>query len=149
MTEILQNLRNLGAEEKKHKSAEIKEMIQYYNHMNVAEADQRTQLYQFTAQYLVIASTALGLVLTQHETILVPVFVTVLLIFGIQIFFAVLLIASYIIQSGFRYPFLKENKYGNKWKWFYYGNQPLLKMSTRIIYPSNVLSETMGPICRD
>ena len=33
-------------------------------------------------------------------------------------------------QSWYRYPFLKLDRFGNQWKWFYYGNPEVLKIDT-------------------
>lgn len=49
-----------------------------------------------------------------------------LVIFGIQIIFAIAKLQEYQAQSAFKYPF-NNSEYGNKWKWFYYAN-PFIKL---------------------
>lgn len=94
-------------------------MISYYNHSTDQIESRRSKLIESSWQTLTIMIAGAGLVYTLNTPIYFRV--SVLLIFFVQILFAIVRLIEFQNQSGFKYPF-NELKYSNKWKWFYYGN---------------------------
>ena len=58
--------------------------------------------------------------------------------------FSIGIIIFHETQSVFEYPF-RSGKYGNKWKWFYYGNKSVLKIKTMPVFPSKRHAQTTIP----
>lgn len=130
----LEELSRLPLELKKEKNDDIKKMINYYISLTDKIEDRRIRIYNFSLQILAISVTALAFLISQERAIKDTYLGCKLFICSI-IVVAILIVASlisgvfYQFQSWYRYPFLKERKYGNKWKWFYYGNEKILEMS--------------------
>lgn len=138
-------LSKLGIEEKNCKNKDIKSMIQHYLTLTDKMEDRRTRIYNFTLQYLIICLTGLGLLLSQRNRICDIIFYSIMVVLIIQIIFSGIIIILHEKQSAFRYPFLYLDEYGNKWKWFYYGNKFVLKIKTRVVCPSKRPDQTTNP----
>lgn len=147
-------LSNLDDETKKKKNEDIKEMIKYYTALTQKKEEGREKIYQFSLQVLLICITAFGLFITQKSVIdsisasnfiYSIFFITLLLILLEQIFFTILIISLYYYQSSFPFSFKNLKEFGNKWKWFYYGNEEILKMSTREIFIEKKFDKTLKP----
>jgi len=154
ITQELNKLTALDQLTKKEKNSDIKKMIEYYTALTQKKEDGREKIYQFSLQLLVICITASGLFLTQNETIsrisasnLVysVIFTVVFLILLEQILFTLIAICLYHYQSSFPYPFRTLEEYGNRWKWFYYGNKEITEISTREIFPETAFNKTIKP----
>ena len=116
-------LNSLDKDQKIKINEDIKKMISYYNQLTDQIESRRTRLVESSWQTLTILIAASGLLIAAKLTwiILYPA----LIIFGIQIIFAIAKMHEYQAQSGFKYPF-NNSEYGNKWKWFYHAN-PFIK----------------------
>ncbi|MEN6435244.1 MAG: hypothetical protein ABFD58_05435 [Anaerolineaceae bacterium] len=119
----LSKLNSLDKDQKIKINEDIKKMISYYNQLTDQIESRRTRLVESSWQTLTILIAASGLLIAAKLTwiILYPA----LIIFGIQIIFAIAKLHEYQAQSGFKYPF-NNSGYGNKWKWFYHAN-PFIK----------------------
>ena len=62
-----------------------------------------------------------------------------------QLLFTVYGLLVFTMQSVFPYPFLKLPGLGNQWKWFYYGNSSILKISTSPLVASTDAAKTTLP----
>lgn len=139
------SLSKLSIKEKNCKNKDIKSMIQHYLNLTDKMEDRRTRIYNFTLQYLIICLTGLGLLLSQRNRICDIIFYPIMVVLIIQIIFSGIIIILHEKQSAFRYPFLYLDEYGNKWKWFYYGNKFVLKIKTRVVRPSKRPDQTTNP----
>lgn len=119
----LAKLNGLDKDQKIRINEDIKKMISYYNQLTDQIESRRTRLVESSWQTLTILIAASGLLIAAKLTwiILYPA----LIIFGIQIIFAIAKLHEYQAQSGFKYPF-NNSGFGNKWKWFYHAN-PFIK----------------------
>ncbi len=106
--------------------ADAKSMITHYIHMTDEVERRRQQLLTFSLATLTAWIAAIGLLVSQSANINRLVFWPIMSILGSQVVFSFIVALLHEIQSGFRYPFLGEEKYGNQWKWFYYAN-PFVK----------------------
>jgi hypothetical protein len=106
---------------------DVNKMISYYNQLTEQIESRRSRIIESSWQTLTILIAAAGLLIASKLSgiILYPA----LVIFTIQIIFAILKLLEYQAQSGFKYPF-NNSDYGNKWKWFYYGNPYIKKIKT-------------------
>jgi hypothetical protein len=120
----LSKLIGLDKDQKSKINDDVKKMISYYNQLTNQIESRRTRLVESSWQTLTILIAASGLLIAAKLTgiILYPT----LVIFGIQIIFAIAKLHEYQAQSGFKYPF-NNSDYGNKWKWFYHAN-PFIKL---------------------
>ena len=133
----LNNLTKLNKSELTRKNEDIKEMIGYYNNLTNSVEERRNKIYDFTLQYLAILLTASGIVYSYKDKIEGWVLLILATLIFIQSAGAIWIIITYEFQSKFRYPFLKLEKYANKWKWFYYGNPYILKIDRNVFIQSN------------
>jgi hypothetical protein len=147
ITKELEGLTKLDNQTKKEKNDDIKTMIKYYIDMTNNIEDRRNRIYNFTLQLLSICLAGLGLIISQRKNIYPAIFLPVTLFFLVQILGSLLIVILYLMQSGFRYNFLEEKleKYGNKWKWFYYGNKEVRKLSANAIFKSKKFHDTVKP----
>jgi hypothetical protein len=120
----LAKLTALDKDQKSKVNEDVKKMISYYNQLTDQIESRRTRLIESSWQTLTILIAASGLLIATKLTgiILYPA----LIIFCIQIIFAIAKLQEYQAQSGFKYPF-NNSDYGNKWKWFYHAN-PYIKL---------------------
>jgi len=96
---------------------------------------------------LVILVTANSLIL--DSAVKVVAYYTAIFIFSILAFSSLLTSCLFVRQSSFRYPFLKaECIGGNQWKWFYYGNEDILKISRNVVLPTKNPQKTTIPYLR-
>ena len=144
-------LESLSADEKRQKNDNIIYMIRHYIDMSDKVEDRRGRIRNFALQALAIwiAAAILLTALYLDENVAIPItlFTTALALFIGQICFCLYSAIVYERQSGFRYPFLwpTAEEYGNKWKWFYYGSKPLQKISTKTIRQSKTFGTTVEP----
>jgi hypothetical protein len=143
--EEIKSLSKLGIEEKNCKNKDIKSMIQHYLNLTDKMEERRTHIYNFTLQYLIICSTGAGLLFSQRNRIDDIIFYPIMVVLIIQIMFSIAIIIFHERQSAFRYPFLYLDEYGNKWKWFYYGNKSVPKIKTMPVRPSKRPDQTTIP----
>lgn len=125
--EDLNRLSLLPEEQKIKINEDAKKMISYYNNLTDKVEDRRIKITNSSWQKMTIMVATLNLLyLTEfpHE-ILCPI----KLIFIINIIFEIIKLIEYIFQSKFVYPF-NESGFGNRWKWFYYGNEYITKINT-------------------
>lgn len=104
-------------------------MIKYFTERTDQVESRRIRHYEFSVQLFSILVAATGVLITIKGQLGLWfwLFVTIL---GTQAIFALITIAIYIWQSGYRYPFLKVKGMSNQWKWFYYGNEFITKIVT-------------------
>lgn len=145
ISQELQLIKGLDESTKKTKNDDIKSMIKYYINLTNNIEDRRTRIHDFTLQMLMICITAAGLLYTQYQKICPIIFWTITAVLLEQIIFSFVSVFFYEKQSGFRYPFLDLEQYGNTWKWFYYGNRELLKINACPIKTSKKFGETIEP----
>lgn len=123
----ISELADLDIDEKKEKLENVKEMISYYSNETSKVEDRRIKVGELSWQNLLIVGSAIGVLFLLDLPKFVQLFFLVLLI-GIAII-QVLLIKEYYDQSSYSYPFKQIKDYSNKWKWFYYGNKWIQKIS--------------------
>jgi len=144
-------LKSLSSDEKRQKNENMISMIQHYMDMSDKVEDRRGRIRNFTLQMLAIwvAATILLTALYLDENVDIPIvlFAAALALFIVQILFCFYSSLLYERQSGFRYPFLwpEAEEYGNKWKWFYYGSEPIQRISTKAIRESKAFDNTVEP----
>lgn len=122
-------LETLSDDIKKEKNQEIKKMIQYFNSLTKEIESRRNDIYKNSLQLLAISITAIGLLFSQKTNISSSIFTPIIFTLSTIVIFSIIIGIFYQVQSYFRYPFLKLNRYTNSWKWFYYGNKSILKIS--------------------
>lgn len=134
--EELNSLNSLTNEQKRIKNDDIKKMIEYTNTLTSDIENRRSKLVEFSWQTIPILLTATGLLIAFNlrASILIPI----VLLFLIQFIASLCKLIIYQIQSGFRYPFLYVRKFSNKWKWFYYGNDEIIKIDPIRNKPENI-----------
>lgn len=150
----LKALKGLNKAQKETKNKDILTMISYYNRLTEAVEVRRNQVHFHTLQLLAVSVGGVGILLAQigaiqgHWGNIVVAFALMpfVFLFGWFIVLSLISIAKYENQNGFKYPFLPLGSFGsNKWKWFYYGNPPILKINTRAFRPSNDFDRTLEP----
>lgn len=145
----LVKLSNLPTEELKAADNDIIRMISYYSGMTDKIEDRRNELHRFTLQFLALLVAAIGILLTLDENELLSLDSAwtglIVILIGIQIVFSLVILFVYDRQSKFPYPFRELPKYGNKWKWFYYGNDHIRNMSVNAVRPSKDNANTVEP----
>jgi hypothetical protein len=145
ISEELDSLRGLESEEKQYKNEEIKSLIRYYQTLTEEIENRRNRIYNFTLQFLVICLAGVGLLFSWKRENHDLIFWEIIIVLGLLIIFSLVIIIVYEFQSRFRYSFLCLKEYGNKWKWFYYGNQHIMKINVRPFPPSKNFSQTLEP----
>jgi hypothetical protein len=141
----LKSLRNLRKAEKVRTNQDILRMIDYYQGITEKEKDRLTNLYNFALQILVICIAGVSLIIAIRNHIPGILSWMATAIFSIQILASVLMVYVHERQSGFRYPFLKVPEFGNKWKWFYYGNDYIRRISTNAFFRTRNIDKTIKP----
>jgi len=134
----LESLKQLDKESKKAKNEDIKSMIKYYITLTSEIENRRTRIHSFMIQMLAIYVTAASFLSIQYQKACSTILGSIIFwgIIGallIQIILSLCSIFLYEKQSGFRYPFLnlEKEKYGNQWKWFYYGDKKILDINVK------------------
>jgi len=137
----INGLAALTEQEKINKNNDIKSMIQYYHRITEFIEDRRNRIYTFTLQLLTICVAGAGLIISQQVKIPQMWFWVCMSFLVIQIIFCLVIVFVHERQSRFRYPFLNLDEFGNKWKWFYYGNKEIIKIDSNVFAkqkPENV-----------
>lgn len=140
----LKKLENVSDAELKRKNQEVKEMIQYYNQLTDNIENRRNKILSFTTQYIVVLLTASGFIISKQKE-LGELFWFITAFFSVQIISSIITLIYYVFQSYYRYPFLELKEYANKWKWFYYGNENILKLETNVFKKSKEINKTTIP----
>ena len=125
----LKKLETLSDDIKKEKNQEIKKMIQYFNSLTQEVESRRNDIYKNSLQLLAISITAIGLLFSQKTNIENSIFSPIVFTLFTIVIFAIVIGILYQVQSFFRYPFLKLKRYTNSWRWFYYGNESIVKIT--------------------
>ncbi|MCL4530478.1 MAG: hypothetical protein M1282_13825 [Chloroflexi bacterium] len=134
----LNKLRKLSKKDLVRKNEDIKQMIGYYNSLTNSVEERRNKIYDFNLQYLAVLLTASGILYSFKDKIEYWMLIILATLLIIQSLSAIWIIVTYELQSKYRYPFLKLEKYANKWKWFYYGNPFILKIDRNVfVQPNN------------
>ncbi len=143
----LERLRGLSETDLERKNEDVKSMIRYYNHLTDMVEERRMRIHTFSLQLLAISAALFGVVVSGTAGLTPGDFVFWPLVdsLGVLILASLLSGIIYELQSGFRYPFLQLEQYGNQWKWFYYGNPDILRISTRVFLPERDAVRTSEP----
>lgn len=122
----LNEIQNLSDQQKQNLDIDIKEMITYYNKMTDQIEGRRQKLVDSSEKTITIIIAASGLLIALRLPFiwLFPI----LIVFVIQLIYAIVKVIEYQAQSSFKYPF-NNSSYGNCWKWFYYGNPSIVKIT--------------------
>jgi hypothetical protein len=145
LLQTISQLSNIGEKELSRKNDDVKRMIDYYNNLTDSVENRRNKIYDFNLQYLAILLTASGVLYSIKDKFADWIWIGVCVLLLTQTFFAALIITLYEIQSKYRYPFLNLPEYGNKWKWFYYGNPFITKIDRDVMFPSSNDENTKIP----
>lgn len=114
-----ENISALSDEQKNKINNDVKKMIEYYNQRTDQIELRRGRLVEASWQTLTILIAATGLLIASKLSLIIRG--PILIIFIIQIIFALLKLIEFQAQSSYNYPF-NMSSFGNTWKWFYYGN---------------------------
>jgi hypothetical protein len=130
----LEEITQLKDSSKKNKNEDIKQMIKYYRNMIIEVEDRRTRLNNFNLQTLAVSVVAFVWIISNCQKFddlqLGNIFyIFTLLIIGELALTSIISILYFSFQSAFKYPFLKLKEFGNKWKWFYLGNEEILRIN--------------------
>ena len=145
LLQTISQLKKLSEKELLRKSEDVKKMIDYYNNLTDSVESRRNKIYDFNLQYLAILLTASGVVYSIKDKFATWILLGIITLLLTQALFATLIIILYEIQSKYRYPFLKFPEYGNKWKWFYYGNPFITRIDKNVLFPSKDDEKTKIP----
>jgi len=109
-------------------------MIKYYRNIIIEVEDRRTRLNNFNLQTLAVSVVAFVWIISNYQKFdnlqLGNIFYGfTLLILGIFALTSIISILYFSLQSAFKYPFLELKEFGNKWKWFYLGNEEILRIN--------------------
>lgn len=140
--EKLNTISKLNDNELKNKNKDIISMINYYNSLTDKIEDRRIRIYENTLQYIIVLLTATTLVYSIRANVNTIFYYAILAIFISQLLSSLIILLVYEIQSKCNYVFKEISDYSNKWKWFYYGNQNILKID---IYSKNNPNNTVIP----
>lgn len=149
----LSGLSELELGEKQRKGEDIRRMISHYLRLTETMEDRRVRIYNLSLQVLAISLAGSALLLAHREALVrfLLGFVFLSASSGVLALFFVASIATglfYQCQSAFRYPFVQcpeLEEYGNRWKWFYYGNKEILKINTRSVFRTSDPNKTAVP----
>ena len=151
VSEEVDSLKALSNDEKRSKNDNMISMIRHYIKMTDRVEDRRNGIHTFTLQMLAIWVAAIFVLFVLYfdedikiNSVLFGVIIAVLIT---QILFCLYHALIYYKQSSFRYAFLwsELGQYGNKWKWFYYGSEPIQRIATNTILESKSFNATVEP----
>jgi hypothetical protein len=130
VTEINQELKSLSTmsqADKERKNEDIKSMILYFVDGSAKMEDRRTKVSDLSWQAFGLIIAALGIIVAVSTIPLwkIPIFITLF----VMLFFSIAKLIEYGTQSNFRFIFLDFPEFGNRWKWFYYGNEHIIKIN--------------------
>lgn len=132
--ENMDNLKNLSNNQKKDIYKESFELIKYFENMTGKTEERRNSIYSTAVNSLNIIIGFLTLIISiniSNENLL-PFFVPVYVFCAISIINELFVMVVFWMQSSSKYVSkdARLEKYGNYWKWFYYGNKYIPKIST-------------------
>ena len=145
--EEIEKITKLKKWEKEYKNTDIKEMIRYYNSITNDIEARRTRYNEFSLEYAAILAIVLVFIIPKSDSI-DQYHIFFIGLIGIQIISAIFAIVLFLFQSKYRYPFLQIKSLSNQWKWFYHGNEPILGIDTRAIFPTKESELTTKPYLR-
>lgn len=142
LSQKLEEITKLKDNLKKNKNEDIKQMIKHYRNMTIEIEDRRTRLNNFNLQMLAISVTALAILISNSQKFINIqsgniLYYCTLSIIAVLIVSATLSLLFFAQQSSFKYPFLELKEFGNKWKWFYRGNEEILKINVNPFFKKN------------
>lgn len=135
----------LTIEAKIKKNNDIKEMILYYNNLTKDTEERRIKIHYHNLQLSVILLAGVGLIIGQWNNLyneIKPFLIAPMIIQFISIIVAIYYFER---QSKFPYIFKSENEFGNRWKWFYYGNTSIQNIDRSILKYSKNSDKTLKP----
>jgi len=141
----IKSLKKLSKDKIIEKNNDVKSMINYYRILTDKVEDRRIKHFEFSIQYSILLIAAIALFISVSDKLSHFIYLLLLGIAIIQLLFSIISIGLYTFQSIYPYPFLDMEEFGNKWKWFYYGNKPILQIDDYAITPSKDPSKTTIP----
>jgi len=138
----LKEITQLDDNLKKNKNEDIKQMIKYYRNMTVETEDRRTRLNSVNLQILAISITAIVWTITNCQKFdcihlgdmyYIIILSTLITLAGTSL----ISIFCFSLQSAFKYPFSKLKEFGNQWKWFYLGNEEIIRINANLLSKNN------------
>lgn len=153
ISQKLEEITQMNYNSKKNKNEDIKQMIKHYRNMTVEIEDRRTRTNNFNLQTLAISVTALVLLISNSQKFNIIDLGNILynLLFSIIVVLAISSVISLVFfqtQSAFKYSFLELKEFGNKWKWFYYGNEEILKINANPFSKKKHWNNSLKPYLR-
>lgn len=150
ISQKLEEITQMNDSSKKNKNEDIKQMIKHYRNMTVEIEDRRTRINNFNLQTLAISVTALVLLISNSQKFNIMQLGNILynFLFLIIVVLAISSVISLVFfqtQSAFKYPFLELKEFGNKWKWFYHGNEEILKINANPFSKKKHWNNTLKP----
>lgn len=140
----LQKVISLSEKAQKEKNKDVLKMIDYYIGLTNEVESRRNKINDTTIQFLMVFITITGIVILIKKD-LGEWFDFLIVLLVSQIVLSLTLAITYEVQSRYRYPFLDLDKYGNQWKWFYYGNRYISKINSRTFFRSKKFEDTNKP----
>jgi hypothetical protein len=146
----LTKLDDIGNEEAEKIYKETTELIKYMHSLSSDMEQRRTAVYDDAVKRITIIVPLLTAVVTivanqsKYLRYLIPV-----LGFGCIVFiFSIIIMIQYWVQSQSKYIFKDKNiaKFGNSWKWFYYGNPHIVKIHTNHVSQRREAAETLNGV---
>lgn len=153
ISQKLEEITQMKNSAKKNKNEEIKQMIKHYRNMTVEIEDRRTRINHFNLQTLAISVTALALLISNSQKFNNMQFGNIFYYFTFLIIMvlaisSVISLLFFLSQSAFKYPFLELKEFGNKWKWFYRGNEEILKINANPFSKKKHWNNSLKPYLR-
>ena len=103
-------------------------------------------------QILALSITGLGILFSGklsfpvNSELLMKINVTIISVLVSQIIFSLAITLTFFLQTNFDYyPFMQYPQYGNKWKWFFYGNPEIKRIDTNPYVQSHSFENTTEP----
>lgn len=143
--EEIKSLLKLKKTEKEEKNKDVVEMIKYYSQLTNEIENRRIRIHDFTLAMLTIAIAGIGILLSDKISFNSEIYYPMLFSLIFVVICGGYVAFIYERQSGFRYPFLNIEQYGNTWKWFYYGSKDIQKINTRVFPKSDDFVDTHEP----
>jgi hypothetical protein len=123
----LKSLTSMPEEDIRRKNEEIKSMIHYFVDESNKMEDRRSKVSDSTWQTLGLIIAAFGILAAGN---LIPLLkIPIIFVLFFMLVTSIIKLIEFEAQSRFRYPFLNFPEYGNRWKWFYYGNKYITQTS--------------------
>jgi hypothetical protein len=145
-------LKKLSEETKALKIEDTKLMIKHYIGMTDAIETRRIRANDQALQILALSITGLGILFSGKlsfpvdSELLMKINVTIVSVLVSQIIFSLVITLTFFLQTNFDYyPFQQYPQYGNKWKWFFYGNPEIKRIDTNPYIQSHSFENTTEP----